>query len=53
MGAWEAAHDEGFRALTARPLPFRPVATLCELIDGSPLAMPAQRAADMVEPSLR
>ena len=53
VGAWEAAHDEGFRALTARPLPFRPVATLCELVDGSPLAMPAQRQGDRVESSVR
>jgi hypothetical protein len=31
--AWEAAHDEGFRALAVRPdLPFRPVPTLCEVV---------------------
>jgi heme-degrading monooxygenase HmoA len=36
--AWRAAHDDGFRALAARPdLPFEPVPTLCELVDDSQL----------------
>jgi heme-degrading monooxygenase HmoA len=40
--AWKAAHDAGFRALAARPdLPFEPVATLCELVDDTELAVTA------------
>jgi heme-degrading monooxygenase HmoA len=32
--AWAAAHDEGFRALAARPdLPFTPIPTLCSPVD--------------------
>jgi heme-degrading monooxygenase HmoA len=32
--AWEAAHDQGFRALAARPdLPFTPIPTLCFPVD--------------------
>jgi heme-degrading monooxygenase HmoA len=34
--AWEAAHDEGFRALAARPdLPFAPLPTLCSPVDAT------------------
>jgi heme-degrading monooxygenase HmoA len=35
--SWEAAHDDGFRALTVRPdIPFVPVATLCRPVAGQP-----------------
>ncbi|MDT4912856.1 MAG: hypothetical protein QOC66_1984 [Pseudonocardiales bacterium] len=38
LEAWDAAHDEGFRALTdPSRLPFRPVPTVCELIDDNHL----------------
>jgi heme-degrading monooxygenase HmoA len=35
--SWEAARDDGFRALTMRPdIPFVPVATLCRPVAGQP-----------------
>jgi Antibiotic biosynthesis monooxygenase len=41
--AWQAAHDDGFRALTGGPVPFRSLPTLTEELGSS--VLPAQRDA--------